>query len=147
MIRCRRTTSLTDMRTIIFVAGIALFAGCVERAELGPPLGRSSRPFTAIPMYLQHPVAEHDRTPTERLDQMSEVLRDIDAKASADTQNQAELKDSVDQLKQLVPPKPDLLVPVERMQKVVDDIPRNSSVDTRRRLWALTDLIRLRANF
>jgi hypothetical protein len=123
------------------------FAGCIESAELGPPMGRSSRPFTAIPQYLQHPVGERDRTPTEQLDQMAQALRDIDAEASADTQNQAELKEHVAHLKQLVPPKPDLLVPVERMQKVVDDIPRNSAVDTRRRLWALTDLIRLRANF
>jgi hypothetical protein len=126
---------------------LLLLAGCIEHAVVGPPLGQSSRPYTAIPQYLQHPVAEHARTPLEQTDEMGQLLRDIDTKASSEQQNQAELKESVDQLKQLVPPKPDLLVPVERMQTIVEDMPKHTPAETRRRLWSLTDLIRLRTNF
>jgi hypothetical protein len=114
------------------------------------PVGRESRPYTSLPSYLQHPVAEHVGTPSEQLDQMSSLLRDIDADAAelaGRPEERDSLRDKVDQLSQVVPPTPDMLVPVERMRHVVEDMPSNPPEATKRRLWSLTDIIRLRAHF
>jgi hypothetical protein len=137
------------MKTLLLVL---LCGGCVHEPFEGPPPGQVHRAYETIPPYLEHPVAEHDLTPSERVDQMNQLLRDVDTRAGAleasalDAQQPA-LRDTVDRLKDVVPPKPDLLVPVERMRVVVDAMPGTPPEDTRQRLWALTDLIRLRAQF
>ena len=130
-------------------------AGCAAGCAHAPPptsVGQVHRPYDTLPPYLQHPVAEHELTANERLDRMNDLLRDVDARAGAldagslDEQQPA-LAETVDRLKEIVPPKPDLLVPVERMRGVVDAIPDTPPEATRQRLWALTDLIRLRVQF
>jgi len=130
---------------------VALVAGCAHAPRPTEPVGRASRPYTTLPEYLQNPVAEHELTGQERVRQMSVLLADSDAKAAAldgsSSQQGEELKLRVRELGQVVPPSPSLLVPVERMKLVLDEMPRNPPDDTRRRLWALTDLIRLRAHF
>ncbi len=129
---------------------IALVAGCAHELPPMEPPGHASRPYTTLPAYLQHPVAEHDLTGPERVQHMNELLHDIDARAAAldgSGEQVDELKLRVRELGQVVPPTPALLVPVERMKLVVDESPRTPPEDTRRRLWALTDLIRLRAQF
>jgi hypothetical protein len=118
-----------------------------------PPVaapGQTSGPYTALPPYLQNPIGAHDLTGQERLRQMEFLLRDIDARAAVLDGSGAqdeELTLRVKELHQVVPPTPGLLGPVERMQVVMEESPRNPPADTRRRLWALTDLIRLRAHF
>jgi hypothetical protein len=129
---------------------VAFVAGCAHAPPPVEPLGRESRPYTSLPEYLQHPVAEHDLTGPERVEHMSELLRDIDTRAAAldgDPQQAEELKLKVQELGHVVPPTPALLVPVERMKLVLEETPRTPPDDTRRRLQALTDLIRLRAHF
>jgi hypothetical protein len=130
---------------------VFLAAGCYTLpARPGPPVGQASRPYTTIPVYLQHPVAEHELTAQERVQHMSELLRDIDTRAASldgSAEQTDELKLKVQELRNVVPPSPSLLVPVERMKLVLEDTPRTAPEDTRRRLWALTDLIRLRAHF
>src|SRR5262249_33917823 len=124
-----------------------LLLGCAHHPSSSQPLGRESRPYSSLPAYLQDPVAEHDLTAPERMKHISEVLHDIDARAGQLPEGEEELKRRVTELGQLLPPSPSLLAPVQRMQLVVDEIPKSSAEDTRRRLWALTDLIRLRAHF
>ena len=135
----------------ILFATLLLF-GCAHPAPLSPtPVGRSDRPYTALPEYLQNPLT-HGMTPTEKLTRMNELLRDIDARAaslSADKvqEEQLQLDRSLTELHQVMPPKPDLIMSQARMQEVVKEMPRNSPDATRRRLWALTDTIRMRAGF
>jgi hypothetical protein len=120
---------------------------------VAPPVaipGSTSRPYTALPPYLQNPIGSHDLTGQERLRQMEFLLRDIDARAAVLDGSGAqdeELKLRVHELHQVVPPTPALLGPIDRMQLVMEESPRNPPADTRRRLWALTDLIRIRAHF
>jgi len=137
------------MKRLLFVF---LWAGCAHEPMAGPALGRVHRPYDTIPPYLEHPVAEHDLTPTERVDRMNQLLRDVDTRAGALeagglADQQPALRDTIDRLQDVVPPKPDLLVPVERMKVVVEAMPGTPPEATRQRLWALTDLIRLRAQF
>ena len=132
------------------VAIVALWAGCAHRPPPDQPVGRVSRPYRSLPEYLQHPVAEHDLTAQERVAHMSDLLRDIDTRAGAldgSPEQTEELKLKVHELSEVVPPTPALLLPVERMKLVLDETPRTGPEDTRRWLWALTDLIRLRAQF
>jgi hypothetical protein len=129
---------------------VLFLLGCVHAPPPGPPPGQASRPYRTLPDYLQNPVAEHDLTASERVQHMSDLLRDIDARAAAldgNPDQTEELKLKVNELSQVVPPTPALLLPVERMKLVLDETPRVPPEDTRRRLWALTDLIRLRAQF
>jgi hypothetical protein len=126
---------------------VLLLLGCAHEEPWVEPVGWQSRPYTTLPAYLQHPIAEHDLGPSERLQQMTEVLRDIDARAGTLPEGGEDLKLRVHELGELVPPTPEMLVPVERMKLVLDDMPRKTPEDTRRALWALTDLIRLRAHF
>jgi hypothetical protein len=131
---------------------VLLLFGCAHEVFLGPEPGQVHRPYDTIPPFLAHPVAEHDLTPTERVDKMNQLLRDVDTRAGALEEGaladqQPALRDTLDRLQEVVPPKPDLLVPVERMRLVVDAMPANAPEATRQWLWALTDLIRLRAHF
>ena len=124
-----------------------LLAGCVHTPALDAPLGQASRPYQTLPAYLQNPITEHELTAQERVQHMSELLRDIDARAGEldGTPGQTEeLKLKVHELSEVVPPTPAVLLPVERMKLVLDETPVTPPEDTRRRLWALTDLIRLR---
>jgi hypothetical protein len=128
----------------------AVWAGCYLERPVGPPVGVASRPYTTLPAYLAHPISEHELTPKERGQYMTELLRDIDARAATldGTPGQTdELKLKVHELSEVVPPTPSLLLPVERMKLVLDETSRVTPDDTRRRLWALTDLVRLRAHF
>src|SRR4051812_27919922 len=118
-----------------------LMFGCAATPVPLDRVGHASRPYTGLPAYLQHPIGEHELTPVEQTEQVSELLGDIDARAaaldgSAPSQQQAELKDRVHTLGVVVPPTPDLLVPVDRLKLVVDDMPKNPPDTTRRRVWA-----------
>jgi hypothetical protein len=129
---------------------MVFLAGCAHAPPPVPPVGHESRPYSTLPEYFQQPIAEHELTGPERVEEMSRLLRDIDARAAGfdgTSVKEDELKLRVRELGQVVPPTPGLLSPVERMKIVLEDSPRTPPEDTRRRLWALTDLIRLRAHF
>jgi len=128
-----------------------LLAGCTHYPPPPPePVGQASRAYTTLPAYLSNPIAEHDLTAQERMQHMNQLLRDIDARAGEldGTPGQtAELRLKVRELQEVVPPTPAVLLPVERMTLVLDETAAVPPEDTRRRLWALTDLIRLRTQF
>jgi hypothetical protein len=132
------------------VACLLLLVGCAHQPA-GAPLGQASRPYTTLPSYLRTPIGEHDLTPAEKGEQVAVLLREIDSGAAElevdPGKQQAQLADAVDKLEDVVPPRPDLLVPVQRMKQIVDEIPKREPEVTRRRLQAMTDLIRLRAHF
>lgn len=116
----------------------------------GSALGVSSRPYAGMPAYLALPVSEHTPPPREQLERVGDLLGAIDAHAGALDQRdvQAEqpaLRGVVDELAVVLPPRSDLLIALDQMRAVVEELPRLPAEEARRRLWALTDVIRLRA--